>query len=112
MIEALLVGLTRFIVGGHAIWLGGEPDQRQRIYFANHSSHLDTVLIWAALPRTLRRSVHPVAAADYWGKPGLKSWVAHRVLRAVLVERASGPPGSTKSDALAPLRATLADGGC
>ena len=70
MIDLLLIGATRFLVGGGAQWVGCEPAPRQRIYFANHGSHLDTLLIWAALPRPLRGRTHPVAAADYWGGEG------------------------------------------
>ena len=40
---------------------------RSRIYFANHSSHFDTLAVMAALPWPVRRLTHPVAALDYWG---------------------------------------------
>lgn len=62
-------------------------DTRQRIYFANHTSHLDFVTIWAALPVKLRRITRPVAARDYWDKPGLRGYLAREVFNAVLVER-------------------------
>ena len=52
MIDHLLIGATRFLVGGHARWQGSEPTDAGRIYFANHASHLDTILLWAALPRS------------------------------------------------------------
>lgn len=87
MIRALLIGLTRFLVGGQGVWIGCRPSSRQRIYFANHSSHLDTILLWAALPPDLRRATHPVAAADYWGKGALRRHIATKVLNAVLIER-------------------------
>jgi 1-acyl-sn-glycerol-3-phosphate acyltransferase len=93
--------LTRFLVGGHARWRGCGPELRQRIYFANHASHLDTVILWAALPRALRRTTHPVAAKDYWGRNALTRFIATRVLNAVLVDRAG------RHDLLAPLRAEL-----
>ena len=48
MIAAIIIGLTRFLVGGTGLWLGCGPSARQRIYFANHSSHLDTIILWAA----------------------------------------------------------------
>ena len=63
MISAIIIGLTRFLVGGTGLWLGCAPSARQRIYFANHSSHLDTIILWAAMPPDLRRRVRPVAAA-------------------------------------------------
>jgi 1-acyl-sn-glycerol-3-phosphate acyltransferase len=57
------------------------------IYYANHSSHLDFVVIWAALPAALRERTRPVAAADYWERGPLRSWLAKRVFHAVLIPR-------------------------
>ncbi|WP_428028478.1 lysophospholipid acyltransferase family protein [Altererythrobacter sp.] len=108
MIVALLreavFALTRFLVGGHPRWIGCGPDEHQRIYFANHASHLDTIILWAALPVALRRVTHPVAAADYWGTGAIKRFIALRVLNAVLVERTGS------RDPLSPLRAELERG--
>jgi 1-acyl-sn-glycerol-3-phosphate acyltransferase len=58
-----------------------------RIYFANHSSHLDFVVIWAALPGARRRRTRPVAAADYWEAGPVRRWLAGRVFHAVLIPR-------------------------
>lgn len=107
MLDLALIGFTRFLVGGDALWRGAARDNAQRIYFANHSSHLDTLLVWAALPRELRARTHPVAAADYWGA-GWRGHIARNVLRAVLVDRSGH---FTAGGALAPLRAKLRDGG-
>ena len=41
-------------------------DTRQRIYFANHTSHLDALVLWAALRPEVRSLTRPVAARDYW----------------------------------------------
>ena len=83
----ILVGLVRLLVGAHGRWLGCEPRPVQRIYFANHSSHLDTLALWAALPPLLRRRTRPVAARDYWGKGGLRGFIAEHGFRAVYIER-------------------------
>ena len=96
--------LTRFLVGGHARWRGCGPEMRQRIYFANHASHLDTIILVASLPPRLREVTHPVAAADYWGRNAFMRFVAKSVLNAVLVER------GRSRDPLAPLRAVLERG--
>lgn len=101
MIGSAIITATRFLVGGHARWQGCAPQATQRIYFANHSSHLDTIILWAALPRALRATTHPVAAGDYWGKGPARRHIALKVLNAVLVDRAS------RRDPLAPLRAAL-----
>jgi 1-acyl-sn-glycerol-3-phosphate acyltransferase len=87
MMRFLLIAVTRFLVGGQGVWIGGGPSPRQRIYFANHGSHLDTILLWAALPAHLRERTHPVAAADYWGRGRVRRHIATRVLNAVLIDR-------------------------
>lgn len=107
MIDTALVGLSRFLVGGHPEWVGCEPSARQRIYFANHGSHLDTVLMWAAIPKVFRRTTHPVAAADYWGKDKFRRSIAIGLLNSVLVNRSGAATGE---DPLAPLEAELARG--
>ncbi|KQT54957.1 acyltransferase [Aureimonas sp. Leaf454] len=103
-----LIAATRFLVGGHARWVGAEPSSRQRIYFANHGSHLDTIMLWAALPPPLRSRTHPVAAADYWGKTAGRRFVALDVLGCVLIDRQRATP---EADPLAPVEARLATGG-
>ncbi|MCB1508750.1 MAG: 1-acyl-sn-glycerol-3-phosphate acyltransferase [Hyphomicrobiaceae bacterium] len=104
ILGAGLFALTRFLVGGHARWQGSAPDPSQRLYFANHASHLDTIILMACLPVSLRATTHPVAAADYWGTSALKRFIALKVLNAVLIERSGGP------DPLAPLRDVLSRG--
>jgi 1-acyl-sn-glycerol-3-phosphate acyltransferase len=101
MIRFLLIAITRFLVGGQGVWVGTSPSPRQRIYFANHGSHLDTILLWAALPPDLRARTHPVAAADYWGKTGFRRHIAIKVLNAVLIDRKG--IGRQKGGPLAPL---------
>lgn len=86
-IAAALVALVRLLVGAYPRWHGSQPSPRQRIYFANHGSHLDTLTLWAALPAALRRTTRPVAARDYWGGGGVKGLIAHRGLRVVLIDR-------------------------
>jgi 1-acyl-sn-glycerol-3-phosphate acyltransferase len=107
MIDLVLIGLTRFLVGGHSRWIGSTPHERQRIYFANHGSHIDTLLLWSALPKALRATTHAAAAADYWGQSAVKRFIAQNGLNAVLIDRSgSSAPG----DALEPLRKVLSEG--
>ena len=105
----VLVALTRLITGAQARWVGSAsgPEAIQQLYFANHSSHLDALVLWAALPPALRRLTRPVAAADYWDRPGLRGWIARELLNAVLVDRGSAQGGR---EALARLSQALAEG--
>lgn len=104
---ALLVGLVRLLVGAYPRWLGCGPTAGQRIYFANHASHIDTLAIWAALPPELRRRTRPVAAQDYWGVGGLRGYIASKTLHAVLIDRQRREGGP---DPLAPLGTALEAG--
>jgi 1-acyl-sn-glycerol-3-phosphate acyltransferase len=107
VIELPLIALTRFLVGGHPRWEGTGPQDRVRIYFANHGSHLDTILLWAALPSDLRQKTHPVAALDYWGKSALRRWIAGRILNSIFIDRSGSQSGQ---DALVPLISKLGEG--
>jgi 1-acyl-sn-glycerol-3-phosphate acyltransferase len=86
MIAALLIGLVRVLTGARVRWQGAGPELRQRIYFANHTSNLDALVIWAALPPAIRQQTRPIAAKDYWAK-GLRAYLANEVLHALLIER-------------------------
>jgi 1-acyl-sn-glycerol-3-phosphate acyltransferase len=103
---ALLVFIARLITGAQGHWLGCPPKAEQRIYFANHQSHLDWVLIWAALPHELRAITRPIAARDYWTKTPFKHWLTREVFNAVYVSRQR----SEDQDPLEPLIEALASG--
>lgn len=87
MLKWTLVGLSRLVSGARARWVGCEPHPRQRIYFANHTSHLDTLVLWSALPPSLRPLTRPVAARDYWGVSAPRRFLAERIFNAVLIDR-------------------------
>jgi 1-acyl-sn-glycerol-3-phosphate acyltransferase len=79
--------VARLITGAQGHWIGCPPQALQRIYFANHQSHLDWVLIWAALPADLRVRTRPIAARDYWTASPFKHWLTREVFHAVYVSR-------------------------
>lgn len=83
----LLLGVVRLLTGAQARWHGCPPKAEQRIYFANHQSHADLVLIWAALPEELRSITRPIAARDYWTASRFKQWITTEVFHAIYVER-------------------------
>jgi 1-acyl-sn-glycerol-3-phosphate acyltransferase len=103
-VAATIVGLAKLLTGVRARWLGCQPAGGPRIYIANHTSHLDFILVWASLPANLRPRTRPVAAADYWEKDALRRYLIHQVFRGVLVERGGS---STHDDPLAPLAEAL-----
>lgn len=89
-----LLGLVRVLTGSQARWYGCPPKAEQRIYFANHQSHADLVMIWAALPEELRSITRPIAARDYWTKTPFRQWITTAVFNAIYVERQATPPAA------------------
>ena len=87
MKSPLVAALVRLATGVTARWLGCGPALCQRIYFANHTSHLDTLVLWAVLPTAVRERTRPVAARDYWGAGPVRRYIAQSMFNAVLVER-------------------------
>lgn len=101
MLARLIAGMFRFAIraltGARALWTGTAPTEARRVYFGNHASHGDFVLIWSALPSPLRRSTRPVAGADYWNRSALRRYVIRAVFDGVLIER---DPAQRRQDAI------------
>lgn len=106
LMSLFLLGLIRVLTGAQARWYGCPPKAEQRIYFANHQSHADLVLIWAALPHELRGITRPIAAKDYWTASRFKEWITTEVFHAIYVDRSK----TTDQDPLEPLIEALGNG--
>jgi 1-acyl-sn-glycerol-3-phosphate acyltransferase len=106
----VLAGLARLITGAQGHWYGCPPKAEQRIYFANHQSHFDWVLIWAALPRDLRTRTRPIAARDYWTASPFKAWITREIFNAVYVSRVPAAERAADEDPLEPLVEALESG--
>jgi 1-acyl-sn-glycerol-3-phosphate acyltransferase len=98
---------ARFMTAPRALWQGIEPVPHQRVYFANHSSNGDFVLLWTALPAPLRRQTRPVAALDYWLTSPLRAFIGREVFNAVLIDRR---PEARNEDPVAQMVAALDQG--
>lgn len=81
-----IILLARFFSGYTVRWIDCQPDTCQRVYFANHTSHLDAVVLWSALPTEIRNLTRPVAAKDYWGKTRWRRFLASS-FNAMLIDR-------------------------
>lgn len=66
---------------------------------ANHNSHLDAALLMSLFPIRRLPHVHPVAAADYFGKSPFRQTMAMVLMNGIPIER-SAPAGK---DPLAPM---------
>ena len=88
----VITSAARLLTGARALWLGCTAQPVQRLYYANHSSHGDFVLLWASLPDELRRRTRPVAGADYWQRDGLRRYLINKVFNGVLIDRERATP--------------------
>ncbi len=101
--HSAVAGLIRLISGVRplpALALPAGPG----VFFANHSSHLDFAVIWAALPPAHRASTRPVAGRDYWEQSALRRFIAKDFFNAVLIERQRV---TTATNPLEPMLAAL-----
>lgn len=85
-----IIAFAKVLTGVRAYWQDVVPSPARRVYFGNHSSHGDFVLIWASLPAAIRWNTRPVAGSDYWFTTLLKRYIATRALNAVLIDREKG----------------------
>lgn len=86
-VTRITVFFTRVMTAVQVNWNGCDPEPVQRIYYANHASHGDFLLIWTVLPPVLQKNTRPIAGADYWMGGRLRKFLALKVFDAVLVNR-------------------------
>lgn len=95
-----------WVTGVQRVWLTEDTQPTQCIYYANHASHIDFILLWASLPKALRQKTRPVAAAEYWEKNDLRRFLIHRVFHGITVHRT----GHQKKYALDAIKKALEEG--
>ena len=82
----VLSWVAKLLSGASARWVNCHPDTCQRVYFANHTSHLDVLVVWASLPAHVRRVTRHVAGKDYWEKGSIRRYLA-KSFNALLIDR-------------------------
>jgi 1-acyl-sn-glycerol-3-phosphate acyltransferase len=91
LLRQLIVSGAKVLTGVRAQWGHDEgssgPSAEQTVYFANHTSHGDFVLLWATLPSDLRTLTRPVAGEDYWDKSSLRRFIGRDVFNALMIRR-------------------------
>lgn len=97
----LIMLFARTLTGVRAIWRGSLPEPAQRVYFANHGSHGDFVLIWTTLPGRMRRVTRPVAGQDYWSASLLRRFIGNQVFNALLIDREHASGATSPVDNMA-----------
>lgn len=97
---------ARLLTGARSLWVGCKPEAKQRIYYANHNSHIDFILLWSSLPPEIRRQTRPIAASDYWTKDGFRRFLIQDTFNGVTIQRNK----EIDADPLAPVKEVLSQG--
>ena len=97
---------ARLLTGARSLWSGCKPEPIQRIYYANHNSHIDFILLWSSLPKNLREQTRPVAASDYWLKDSFKRFLIQDTFSGITIKRS----GNEGCDPLSSIKEALAKG--
>jgi len=83
---SVLAFIAKLVSGATIRWVDCQPDTCQRVYFANHTSHLDALVLWVSLPKPIRNITRPVAAKDYWSRGVIRRYLANS-FRMLLIDR-------------------------
>lgn len=106
LVQSILATLIRKFFG--VTQISSVADQiGSRVYYANHTSHLDFLLLWAVVPDLVRPRLRPVAAKGYWSKSIVRRFLANHVFRAILIDRNNV---TRSSDPLSPMLNALDQG--
>ncbi|CAN7242730.1 MULTISPECIES: lysophospholipid acyltransferase family protein [unclassified Variovorax] len=106
----LIVVFAKLLTGVRAIWAGTSPKAEQTLYFANHTSHGDFVLLWATLPPDLRALTRPVAGQDYWDASPLRRFIGRDVFNALMIRRDGSAAGGEAANPVDQMTEALRSG--
>lgn len=103
------IALSRFarIIAAPHVRLESPLPTTPTVYYANHSSNGDTVLLWSTFSPKQRSNIRPVAAADYWETSKLRRFIGRDVFNILPVERNKE---QRTSDPIADMQTALDDG--
>ena len=103
--------LAAFLTGADVIGAERLPREGPAIIAANHTSHVDTLLLLTMFPPRLMGRLRPAAAADYFLRGPVIGWFSRNLVGIVPIERqAPKTPSADRQDVLAPARSALAAG--
>ena len=75
------------VIGLRYVWARVPHPDGPVIYIANHNSHLDAMSLMTIVPSNRIHLTHSVAAQDFFGRSGFRSWSMKNLVNAVLISR-------------------------
>ncbi|CRZ19990.1 lysophospholipid acyltransferase family protein [Kingella kingae] len=105
LIDQVLYFFVSFITGVRPKFEGDIAfSPEKKVYFANHASHGDFVMVWISLPKPWRKLARPVAGADYWLKGKIRRFVIQQVFNSLLIMRNGNDPKAITAQMTAALQ--------
>ncbi|EIC14331.1 lysophospholipid acyltransferase family protein [Kingella kingae] len=105
LIDQVLYFFVSFITGVRPKFEGDIAfSPEKKVYFANHASHGDFVMVWISLPKPWRKLARPVAGADYWLKGKIRRFVIQQVFKGLLIMRNGNDPKAITAQMTAALQ--------
>lgn len=105
LIDQVLYFFVSFITGVRPKFEGDIAfSPEKKVYFANHASHGDFVMVWISLPKPWRKLARPVAGADYWLKGKIRRFVIQQVFNGLLIMRNGNDPKAITAQMTAALQ--------
>lgn len=77
----------RLFIGLRVVGMENLPARDPFVLIANHSSHLDAVSLLSLFPVGRLRRIRPAAAADYFERTALTSWLSHAFMNILPIAR-------------------------
>lgn len=89
LMRSLFQGFVRMYVRPKISGLEHIPTTGPWILASNHTSHVDTAVLFTCIPRKVQNNLHAVAAQDYFFVGGLRQHVARILFNSIPIERDS-----------------------
>lgn len=87
LIANCILYLCRLISGVQAEVRDADFPDGTLIFYANHSSHLDAMVILSLLPEAIREKTFLAASREYWQATALRRYISNRVFKTVMIAR-------------------------
>lgn len=81
--------LVYVVIGINVRYSQRLPKSGPAILVANHTSHIDTLILMSLFPLKTILKIQPIAARDYFFKTKLRSWVSTTLIGIIPIDRES-----------------------
>lgn len=110
LIGKVILYLCRLISGVQVEIRDAKSISDTVIFYANHSSHLDAMVILSLLPEEVRKKTTIVGSIKYWQASAIRRYISNHVFKTVLIERSGEGSASGAFSAISSMANVLEQG--